>query len=130
MQTPSYLEHTHILIVDDDCWIRSALAYYFNKKARFCIAVETAERALELFTQQPFHVMLCDHRLPGTCGLDVLETAGHLRPDMFRVLITAYASDEIRHAAHAIGVDDIIEKPFSTRDIRCCLDKLLGHARQ
>jgi DNA-binding NtrC family response regulator len=120
----------HILVVDDDCWIRSALAYYFNKKDRLCVAVETAEQARELILRQPFHVVLCDYRLPGICGLELLKDAHAVRPDMFRVLITAYATEDIRQQARAIGVDDIIEKPFSTQDIKRCLDALPWRGRQ
>jgi DNA-binding NtrC family response regulator len=119
------LKNTKILLIDDDRYIRSSLEYYFKKKTLAFVTLESAEEALELLTHEAFDVIICDYKLPRMNGLDFFFRLYELQPEALRIFITAYANDEVAIRAGGIGIDDFIEKPFTTKDIEESLQRLL-----
>ncbi len=119
------LKKTKILLIDDDQYIRSSLEYYFKKKTLAFVTLESAEEALELLKKETFDVIICDYKLPRMNGLDFFFRLYELQPEALRIFITAYANDEVAIRAGGIGIDDFIEKPFTTKDIEESLQRLL-----
>ena len=89
--------------------------------------VETAVdglEGLELLALGEFDLVLCDMRLPGMTGLELMRAdlaRGRPRPQPPFVFLTAYADEEIRHEALAGGAADFIVKPV---DYMQLLDRL------
>lgn len=125
MELCERLKQTKILLIDDDQYIRNSLLFYFKKKALLFTALETAEEALELLATEKYDIVICDYKLPSMDGLDFLFKLYELQPEALRIFITAYANDEVAIRAGGIGIDDFIEKPFTTRDIEDSLKRLL-----
>ena len=125
MELCDLLKKTRILLIDDDQYIRNSLVFYFKKKALVFTALETAEEALELLRTEKFDIVICDYKLPSMDGLEFLFKLYELQPEALRIFITAYANDEVAIRAGGIGIDDFIEKPFTTRDIEESLKRLL-----
>ena len=119
------LKQTKILLIDDDQYIRNSLVFYFKKKTLAFTALETAEEALELLKTEKYDVVICDYKLPHMDGLDFLFKLYELQPEAQRIFITAFATDEVAIRAGGIGIDDFIEKPFTTKDIEESLKRLL-----
>jgi len=64
-----------VLIVDDDPSLLAALVRHLGERFTI-VTTECGENALELIrTQAPFAVMLCDMRMPGMDGIEVLRRA-------------------------------------------------------
>ena len=126
MELCDLLKNTKILLIDDDQYIRNSLVFYFKKKTRAFMALETAEKALELIKHEQFDVVICDYKLPGMDGLEFFLKLHELQPEALRIFITAFANDDVAISAGGIGIDDFIEKPFTTRDIEESLKRLLG----
>jgi DNA-binding NtrC family response regulator len=81
----------------------------------FDCEIETARsglRALELLEKGPFDVLLADVRMPGMNGMQLLERARSVRPDLTVVLMTAYGSIDLAVEAIKKGAYDFITKPF------------------
>jgi response regulator RpfG family c-di-GMP phosphodiesterase len=53
------------------------------------VATSSAPEAMELLRRQTFAVILTDHQMPETTGLELLAHARELQPDATRILITA-----------------------------------------
>jgi DNA-binding NtrC family response regulator len=119
------LKKARILLIDDDQYIRNSLTYYFKKKTLAFVTLESAEEALELLKKETFDVIICDYKLPRMNGLDFFFRLYELQPEALRIFITAYANDEVAIRAGGIGIDDFIEKPFTTKDIEDALQRLL-----
>jgi len=62
-------------------------------------------------------VIVTDHRMPGHCGLDILELMTEIQCRIPVIMITAYGS-EVRSLALAHGAHDVFEKPFDPDDLR------------
>lgn len=117
------LKHLRVLLIDDDKWIRNSLKYYFQKKTLMFKALENTESSRINFND--FDIVICDYKLPGADGIDFLNAAATSKPEIIRILITAYATKEVMSKAAQAGVDDFIAKPFTARDIENSLEKLI-----
>ncbi len=125
VKTIEKLKNMRVLLIDDDKWIRSSLEYYFQKKTLVFEALEDAGQGFETVNFQDFDIIICDYKLPGANGIEVLNAAARVKPDIIRILITAFADDHVISMAQKTGVDDFIAKPFKVKDIENALEKLV-----
>jgi two-component system, response regulator, stage 0 sporulation protein F len=121
----SKLKDKKILLVDDDEWIRDSLTLYFDTEGCHMVAVETAEEGLELLKQQTYDIILIDYKLPGMDGLTFSKKIQKMRPDAVKILITAYKTKEVVSEARQIGIQDLIDKPFTIGTIEDSLSRLI-----
>jgi len=122
----SKLKKKKILLIDDDEWIRNSMILFFETEGCQLLALETAEEAIEALEQQHYDVIITDYRLPGMDGLQFLNRIQSLYPDALKMLITAYRSPEVVSAAIKAGVNDFIEKPFTSETIEDSLSRLIA----
>jgi two-component system, NtrC family, response regulator AtoC len=99
-------------------------------KARY--EVETfpdGESALERFEQTHFDLILCDLRLPGISGLDLLKSVRRRDPDCEVIIITAYSSVDTAIDATRAGAFHYVTKPIKMAELKVlvkrALDKVL-----
>jgi DNA-binding NtrC family response regulator len=102
----------HLLIVDDEGALRSAIA---ERLADHGFSVEQAgsgEEALQRLAEFAFDILITDLRLPGINGRDVLDAALERYPDIIAIVITGFGT--VKDAVDAIkqGAADFITKPF------------------
>jgi len=119
------LNEMKILLIDDDEWIRDSLTLFFESEGCHLLALETAEEGIEALKKQAFDIVISDYRLPGMDGLEFFTQLEKFHPDVMKVLITAYRSEEVVSEADRIGIHDLINKPFSSRTIEDSLSRLI-----
>jgi DNA-binding NtrC family response regulator len=119
------LKDKKILLVDDDEWIRDSLTLYFGTEGCHMLAVETAEEGMELLKQEDYDIILIDYKLPGMDGLTFTKKIHWICPDAIKILITAYKTKEIVSEAKRIGIQDLIDKPFTIETIEDSLSRLI-----
>jgi DNA-binding NtrC family response regulator len=119
-----------ILLVDDDEWIRDSLCLFFESEGCHLTALETAEEGMEAIKKQAYDILVTDYRLPGMDGLEFLRHIQDTQPHIMMVLITAYKSEDVVSEAVKLGIQDFIEKPFSTKTIEESLTRLLKKREQ
>ena len=89
------------------------------------MAVETAEEGMELLKQQGYDIILIDYKLPGMDGLTFSKKIQEMHPDAVKILITAYKTKEVVSEARQIGIQDLIDKPFTIKTIEDSLSRLI-----
>jgi len=124
------LKEMRILLVDDDEWIRDSLSIFFENEGCQLKALETAEEGMEFLKRQAYDIIIADYRLPGMDGLEFLKRVHETHPEVMTVLITAYKTEEVISEAMRLGVQDFLEKPFTTKNIEASLSRLVGHCEQ
>lgn len=108
-----------VLVVDDEPNIVLSLEFLMQQAGFEVSTAADGETALELVGKTPPDLLLLDISLPGISGFEVLET---LRAqEAFRklpiVMLTAHGREVEREKGLALGADDYITKPFSTRQL-------------
>jgi len=121
------LKDMHILLVDDDEWIRDSLTIYFESEDCCISAHASAENALAEICGQKVDVIITDYKLPGMDGIAFLENIQYSHPDAIKVMITAYASEVDARRAKQAGAQDLIPKPFTSKAIVACLTRLTAN---
>ncbi|AHK77884.1 chemotaxis protein CheY [Ectothiorhodospira haloalkaliphila] len=108
-----------VLVVDDEPNIVLSLEFLM-KEAGFDVRVaRDGESALEAVRERPPHVILLDVMLPKRDGYDVCQTI-RANPDWKNVrilMLTAKGRQIEQEKGLAMGADDYITKPFSTREV-------------
>ena len=120
------IKNLHLLLIDDDEWIRDSMRLFFESEGCDLVTLETAEQALELVKQEPFDIIISDFRLPGIDGIEFFKRTSQLNKSSLKILITAYMSKKVASDAKKAGVDDLIEKPFKPKTIEKSLSRLLS----
>ncbi len=107
-----------ILIVDDE---KAMLVALRGLLAREGYEVETAssgEAARQCIDTGNFHVVITDLSMNGMSGMEVLEHAHRVDPDLAVIMITAYGSEKIAVQAMKLGATDYVPKPFDNDELR------------
>ncbi len=101
-----------ILIVDDDPTFSRILAAIIEKGGYQPSIAESAEVALELYSNDPFPLVFSDLRLPGIDGIELLQKIRQSNEDTQVVIITGHASLESSLQSLREGAYDYLIKPL------------------
>jgi DNA-binding response OmpR family regulator len=117
-----------VLIVDDEPNIVRSLQFLMTQAGYEVRVARDGEQALaEIAKSQPDLVLL-DAMMPKRDGFDVCQTI-KTNPRWTRVrviMLTAKGRDIEREKGLAMGADDYITKPFSTKEVVAQVEKVLG----
>lgn len=119
------LKDKHILLVDDDAWIRDSMSICLGCEGCRVTTAASAQEGLKVIRQGGVDILICDYQLPDRDGLDLLRETKGLAPEIPMILITAFGSRELYAQAAAIGVDIFIDKPFNSQTIENAIARLL-----
>ncbi len=106
---------TRILLVEDDPALREALADTLGLGGYDYRAVDGAEAALALLSQETFSLVVSDVNMPGMDGHALLATIRARYPQLPVLLMTAYGDVERAVEAMRQGAVDYLVKPFEPR---------------
>ena len=103
-----------VYFIDDEEDLRLANEQTLNLAGFHACLFERAEEALAAMVKQLPMVIICDIRLPGMDGLELLNEMQARDPDLPVILITGHGDISMAVQAMHKGAYDFIEKPFST----------------
>ncbi len=112
-RTDKHMTSPRILIVDDEPIVREAIRDWLVDAGYSVTTAETGERALEIVAEQDFGLVILDVRLPGKTGIRVLQEMKEMKPDIKAIIITAYASPDMRTEAMELGAIHYLTKPIA-----------------
>src|SRR6266566_4557219 len=92
-----------ILVVDDEEPIRNALKKFLSQQQYEVYAAGTGDEALQQLRRHRIALMLCDIRMPGTSGVDLVPQALETQPDLAILMLTA-VNDAT--TAHQLGLPE------------------------
>lgn len=115
-------ERKRILLVDDEQGVRDAIKMLLQIDEYEVVEAENGERALALFNQEPFSIVLTDFRMGQgrMTGGDLATAIKEKAPAMPLILITGF-HDEVPPGVF----DAVLYKPFSLDQLRKTITKWL-----
>ncbi len=114
-----------LLVVDDEENIRTPLSTFLRSRGYEVVTAESGARALTLLGEQKFMLMLCDIRMPGLSGVDVVPHAIRADSDLAVVMLTAVNDAPTATEALSNGALDYLMKPIELADLEAAVERAL-----
>src|SRR5690349_24807383 len=83
-----------ILIIDDERAIRKTLAEILSFEGYKLDEAADGEEGLKKFKEKNYDLVLCDIKMPKLDGIEFLQKAGELNPDVPVVMISGHGNIE------------------------------------
>ena len=106
------MNNQHILVVEDDHTLRSALSDTLSFAGYQTCLAESGEQAMTMCHHHDFDAVISDINLPGMDGHTLMSKVQKQKPDTPVILMTGYADTEKAVAAMKAGASDYLVKPF------------------
>jgi two-component system OmpR family response regulator len=122
-------DHGRLLVVDDEPFLRDAVAVSLRFLGFDVTTAETAGDTLRLARERPFDLVVLDVLLPDTDGFDVVR---RLRRDGCRVpviFLTAKDTQDDKVTGLTLGGDDYMTKPFGLEELAARIRTVLRRTR-
>ncbi|MEK4372001.1 response regulator [Paenibacillus sp. FSL R5-0473] len=115
-----------VLLVDDEPWNRDILRNLGDwNELGMTVAgeAEDGEQAIQLVKQHQPHIIITDMRMPGTDGVELLQTLSGQYPQIKVIVVSGY--DDFNYAKHAIRhrAADYLLKPVNPDELNGVLAK-------
>jgi len=117
-----------ILIVDDDAALRESLELILSAEGYGVLSADCGEAALEVISASSVDVVLCDLRMPGLDGFELIPQIARQLPGVPIILMSAHGTEDLAVEAIQRGAYDYLAKPFQPAEIRLTLRK--AHERE
>lgn len=100
-----------ILIIDDERAIRNVLRDILNNEGYTTAEASDGESGLAQFSAGNFDLVLCDIKMPKIDGIEFLQKAKEVNPDVPVIIISGHGNIETAVDAVKKGAFDFIAKP-------------------
>ena len=112
-----------ILVVDDEPSICKWVAAFLAQEGYNPVTCDNSVAALDLFTRNKFCLTFIDINMPGMNGLNLASKLKKIHPEIEIIFMTGFGTFEHAIQAIKIGAYDFLRKPFSTYEIKLCLQR-------
>ncbi|MGV8091316.1 MAG: sigma-54-dependent transcriptional regulator [Mangrovibacterium sp.] len=118
---------SRILVIDDERSIRNTLKDILQYEKYDVDLAEDGTQGLELINKSEYDIVLCDIKMPGMDGIEVLQNIQASFPDTPVVMISGHGNIDTAVESIKKGAYDYIEKPLDLNrlliTIRNAMDK-------
>src|SRR5882762_1813448 len=118
-----------ILVVDDEEPIRNALKKFLTQQQYEVYAAGSGEEALQQLRRHRIALMLCDIRMPGTSGVDLVPQAIEIEPELAILMLTAVNDATSAALCMQRGAMDYLTKPIELADLGRAVQRELKRER-
>jgi sigma-B regulation protein RsbU (phosphoserine phosphatase) len=123
-------ETARILTIEDEQPVRSGIVAYLQDSGFSVLEANDGATGIDTFRREHPDVVLCDLRLPGMNGLEVLSTISSESPDTPVIVVSGVSL--IAYAVQALkrGAWDYVTKPIHDMGVlESAIRRVLDHAR-
>lgn len=121
-----------VLVVEDDASILAGLELNLSMEGYQVLTAADGEAAVELLKRPELDLdlALLDVMLPRQNGLEVLEVARRLRPDLPVIILSARDTQGDKVEGLDLGADDYVTKPFGLPELLARINATLRRFRR
>lgn len=118
-----------VMVVDDMGVSRGLLVQAIEEMGIWKNQAENDGRAAyDKLVSDPAHLVLSDYNMPGMDGLQLLQALRQNRATarIGFILVTGNPTPDLVSKGKALGLNNIIKKPFTTASMKHCIESVVG----
>lgn len=108
---------TEILLVEDEESLAAGLEFNLKEEGYNVILADDGRKALELYENKHFDLIILDIMLPYLNGFEVAKKVRERNPQLPILMLTARTRDEDKIHGLELGADDYMTKPFHLAEL-------------
>jgi two-component system response regulator YesN len=122
-----------VLVADDEIpiirWFKTSVDW---RSHNLCLVASVTDGLAALNTIQTLlpDIVVIDIRMPGLGGLDVIDRASRIKPDIQFVILSGYSSFQYAQRAVGLKVVRYLVKPLDEDDLMDVLDSIVADLRR
>jgi DNA-binding NtrC family response regulator len=118
-----------ILVVDDEEIIIRSCLRILGESDYAVDAVQDGRQALQKLDEGHYDVMILDVMMPTMNGLEVLQRAKEMHPDLDVIMVTGLSQIDTAVRAMKLGAFDYLPKPFDPDELKLVVERALERRR-
>lgn len=118
-----------ILVIDDERDIRDGCERILSRMNLGILTAPDGRTGLELLGKEDICITICDIKMPGMDGIEVLSQIQARYPSVIVIMITGFSTVENAIEAMKKGAYDFISKPFTPDQLRIVVKRALETLR-
>jgi len=115
-----------ILVADDDTTCRDSIQKVLEREGHAVHTAENVDEALEALRFDHFDLVVCDYRMPGKTGIDLLIELRRRCSAVPVLMISACADALVEDAVRRLGALDVLKKPIRRKELIDRTAKVVG----
>ncbi|MCZ6464962.1 MAG: sigma 54-interacting transcriptional regulator, partial [Proteobacteria bacterium] len=126
------LRDSTVLVVDDEELYRRSLERILSRVGHKVLMARNGGDAINVVSSTPVDLVLCDMRMPGINGIELVRQLHEIQPDLPCIVVTGYGTPEDSVEALRAGAFWYLEKPFeqeSLQVVRRLVAQAIEHGR-
>lgn len=109
--------NARVLVVDDDRSTSALVATILADGGYQVDIANDGHAALQLIAQRSYILAVLDYQMPGMDGIEVFQRARQQQPHLLGIFLTAYANLNTVFPAIDAGIERVLSKPPSRRQL-------------
>ncbi len=119
--TPHSLKPS-LLLVDDEPEILDLLGRQLTNRQFKTYTASSGKEALNILESEQIDILVTDVRMPGMDGIELLEAAKGMRPELEAIVITGHGDLDTALRAMRLGAYNFLPKPVGIAELAITLD--------
>ena len=119
------MDRPRIAVLDDEAIVRRELVRSLKKEGYETEPFANGESALSRLAETTFDLLLCDLRLPGMSGIEVMKAARAGDPSIEVIILTGFASVDSAIEAIRAGAFHYVTKPLKMAELKVLVQRAL-----
>jgi len=117
------MSHYHILHVDDEESIRMVMSLDLKEQGYAVDSANSGKEAMEKLEESHYDLIITDLNMEGMNGIQVMQEAKKMKPEIMVMMLTAYGSLDTAVEALRLGASDYLFKPYNRAELFLRLEK-------
>ena len=106
-----------ILVTDDDSACRDSIQKALEREGYLVESAGGVDDAVRAIDRRRFDLIVCDYRMAGKTGLDLLAELKEREPHIPVLMVSAYVDAVFEAGAAQLGAAGLLRKPFRRQEL-------------
>jgi response regulator RpfG family c-di-GMP phosphodiesterase len=119
-------ERRRLLVVDDEETMRLVMSRFLQTRGYEVEVAASAQEALQVLANVRCTAMICDIRMPGMSGVELIPRALEIDPDLAVMMLTAVTDSAVAAESLSRGAGEYLMKPVELGELQVALERVLN----